>query len=60
MLVFVAQHDRRGVFRFTGARLTALGITSGRRPGKRGFRVSPRPRRNSHRPSASSPNAMRR
>lgn len=41
LLVFVAQHDRRGVFRFTGARLTALGITSGRRPGKRGFRVYP-------------------
>lgn len=41
LLVFVERHDRRGVFRFTGAHLTELGITSGRRPGKRGFRVYP-------------------
>ncbi|WP_431031193.1 MepB family protein [Plantibacter sp. RU18] len=41
LLVFMEQHDRRGVFRFTSAHLTALGITSGRRPGKRGFRVYP-------------------
>jgi hypothetical protein len=41
LLVFVEQHDRRGVFRFTRAHLTELGITSGRRPGKRGFRVYP-------------------
>lgn len=41
LLVFVVQHDRRGVFRFTGAHLAALGITSGERPGKRGFRVYP-------------------
>lgn len=41
LLVFVEQHDRRGVFRFTVAHLTELGITSGRRPGKRGFRVYP-------------------
>jgi hypothetical protein len=41
LLVFVEQHDQRGVFRFTGAHLTELGITSGRRPGKRGFRVYP-------------------
>ncbi|MDR2321055.1 MepB family protein [Microbacterium sp. NPDC089698] len=41
LLVFVAQHDRRGVFRFTRAHLTELGITSGKRPGKRGFRVYP-------------------
>lgn len=41
LLVFVEQHDQRGVFRFTSAHLTALGVTSGRRPGKRGFRVYP-------------------
>lgn len=41
LLVFVKQHDRRGVFRFTALHLTELGITSGRRPGKRGFRVYP-------------------
>lgn len=41
LLVFVRQYDRRGVFRFTRAHLAALGITSGRRPGKRGFRVYP-------------------
>lgn len=41
LLVFVEQHDRRGVFRFTGVHLTELGITSGRQPGKRGFRVYP-------------------
>ena len=41
LLVFVEQHDRRGVFRFTGVHLAELGITSGRRPGKRGFRVYP-------------------
>lgn len=41
LLVFVEQQDRRGVFRFTSAHLAALGITSGRRPGKRGFRVYP-------------------
>lgn len=41
LLVFVEQQGRRGVFRFTGAHLAELGITSGRRPGKRGFRVYP-------------------
>ena len=41
LLVFVEQHDRRGVFRFTRAHLAELGITSGKRPGKRGFRVYP-------------------
>jgi hypothetical protein len=41
LLVFVEQHDRRGVFRFTRAHLTELGVTSGRRQGKRGFRVYP-------------------
>ena len=41
LLVFVNQNDRRGVFRFTGAHLSELGITSGKRPGKRGFRVYP-------------------
>lgn len=41
LLVFVEQQGRRGVFRFTGAHLIELGITSGRRPGKRGFRVYP-------------------
>jgi hypothetical protein len=41
LFVFVDQQDRRGVFRFTGAHLAELGITSGKRPGKRGFRVYP-------------------
>ena len=41
LLVFVEQHDRRGAFRSTGVHLTELGIFSGRRPGKRGFRVYP-------------------
>jgi hypothetical protein len=41
LLVFVDQQGGRGVFRFTGAHLAELGITSGRRPGKRGFRVYP-------------------
>lgn len=41
LLVFVEHDCRRGVFRFTGTHLTELGITSGRRPGKRGFRVYP-------------------
>ncbi|MDF2491669.1 MAG: hypothetical protein K0R01_3410 [Mycobacterium sp.] len=41
LLVFVEHHGRRGLFRFTGAQLTELGITSGERPGKRGFRVYP-------------------
>ncbi|MBF4567816.1 MepB family protein [Plantibacter sp. VKM Ac-2880] len=41
LLVFVEQEGARGVFRFTGAHLAALGVTSGRRPGKRGFRVYP-------------------
>ena len=41
LLVFVEQHRRRGVFRFTAAHLAELGITSGRLPGKRGFRVYP-------------------
>lgn len=41
LLVFVEQLGRRGVFRFTGAQLAELKITSGRHPGKRGFRVYP-------------------
>ncbi|MBY4131355.1 MepB family protein [Rhodococcus fascians] len=41
LLVFVEQQGRRGVFRFTGVHLAELGITSGTRPGKRGFRVYP-------------------
>ncbi|ATG54229.1 metallopeptidase [Brachybacterium ginsengisoli] len=41
LLVFVEQLGRRGVFRFTAADLARLGITSGARPGKRGFRVYP-------------------
>lgn len=42
LLVFVEQQgSRRGVFRFTGAHLAELGITSGGSPGKRGFRVYP-------------------
>lgn len=39
LLVFVEQEGRRGVFRFTAAHLSELGITAGRRAGKRGFRV---------------------
>lgn len=41
LLVFVEQHGRRGVFRFTSRHLAERGITSGRHPGKRGFRVYP-------------------
>lgn len=41
LLVFVEQEGRRGVFRFTAAHLSRLGVTAGRRPGKRGFRVYP-------------------
>lgn len=41
LLVFVEPHNRRGVFRHTSAHLVELGITCGRRPGKRGFRVYP-------------------
>lgn len=41
LLVFVEQLGRRGVFRFTSAHLAELRITSGKRPGKRGFRVYP-------------------
>lgn len=41
LLVFIEQDERRGVFRFTRAHLADLGITSGKRPGKRGFRVYP-------------------
>lgn len=41
LLVFVEQHGRRGVFRFTSGLLAELGITAGERPGKRGFRVYP-------------------
>ncbi len=41
LMVFVEQMGRRGVFRFTAADLVRLGITSGVRPGKRGFRVYP-------------------
>jgi hypothetical protein len=41
LLVFVEQGGRRGVFRFTDAHLAQLGVTAGRRPGKRGFRVYP-------------------
>jgi hypothetical protein len=41
LLVFVDQQGRSGVFRFTGAHLVELKITSGRQPGKRGFRVYP-------------------
>lgn len=42
LLVFVEEDGRRGVFRFSAADLGELGITAGRRPGKRGFRVYPR------------------
>ena len=41
LLVFVEQHGRRGCFRLTREHLAELGITAGRRPGKRGFRVYP-------------------
>lgn len=42
LLVFVEDGGRRGVFRFTPAHLADLGITSGARAGKRGFRIYPR------------------
>ncbi|MCY7289045.1 MAG: MepB family protein [Cryobacterium sp.] len=42
LLVFVEQEGGRGVFRFTAAHLSELGITAGRRAGKRGFRVYPK------------------
>lgn len=41
LFVFVEQQGRRGMFRFTAAHLAELGITSGRLPGKRGFRIYP-------------------
>jgi len=41
LLVFVEQQGGRGVFRFTAAHLAELGVVSGPRPGKRGFRVYP-------------------
>jgi hypothetical protein len=41
LLVFVEQQRRRGVFRFTRAHLADLGISSGDKAGKRGFRVYP-------------------
>lgn len=41
LMVFVEQQDRRGVFRFTRTHLAELGVTSGKQPGKRGFRVYP-------------------
>ena len=41
LLVFVEQRGGRGVFRFTAAHLAELGVTSGRGPGKRGFRLYP-------------------
>lgn len=41
LLVFVEQEQRRGVFRFTSGQLAAMGITSGKKVGKRGFRVYP-------------------
>ena len=41
LLVFVQQEGLRGAFRFSAAHLAELGITSGKRPGKRGFRVYP-------------------
>ncbi|WP_026116296.1 MepB family protein [Nocardiopsis valliformis] len=41
LLVFVEQEGKRGVFRFTARHLAELGVTSGRGPGKRGFRLYP-------------------
>ncbi|SKA96295.1 hypothetical protein SAMN06295879_2192 [Agreia bicolorata] len=41
LLVFVEQQGGRGVFRFGRAHLAELGITSGAKSGKRGFRVYP-------------------
>lgn len=42
LLVFVEQDGGRGVFRFTAVHLMELGITAGKRAGKRGFRVYPK------------------
>lgn len=42
LLVFVADGEHFGVFRFTSEDLKSLGyVTSGHHPGKRGFRVYP-------------------
>jgi hypothetical protein len=41
LLVFVEQHDHRGLFRITGDHLSRLGITAGKSAGMRGFRVYP-------------------
>ncbi|WP_278821686.1 MepB family protein [Corynebacterium stationis] len=41
LLVFVEQNGQRGVIRFTAEHLEALGITTGKHSGKRGFRVYP-------------------
>ncbi|MHA3722426.1 MepB family protein [Leucobacter sp. HY1910] len=42
LLVFLAEGDRRGRFRFTAEHLARLGVSSAPgRPGKRGFRVYP-------------------
>lgn len=41
LLVFVADNGHRGLFQFTNKDLARLGITSGPRAGKRGFRVYP-------------------
>ncbi|ANE03645.1 MepB family protein [Corynebacterium crudilactis] len=41
LFVFVEQLGKRGVFRFTAKHLDQLGIISGQRSGKRGFRVYP-------------------
>lgn len=41
LLVFIEQAEERGVFTFTSDHLDELGITSGTRAGKRGFRVYP-------------------
>jgi hypothetical protein len=41
LLVFVEQQGSRGVFRFTASHLRDLGVTSGVKLGKRGFRVYP-------------------
>jgi hypothetical protein len=41
LLVFINQKGGRGLFRFTREHLSTLGITTGPKPGKRGFRVYP-------------------
>ncbi len=41
LIVFIEDGSNRGLFRFTREHLARLGITAGKRAGKRGFRVYP-------------------